>query len=148
MIITDEKTLVELGQKSELVREDELNDLIKKLEQGLSWSANNGRPGVGLAAPQIGIAKKAFIIRIPGYEYFNLNVANAEIKEKYDVFFMEGEGCLSYPDVSARTKRYQEIVLVNNLASPNKVILTGLPAVIAQHEMEHLEGVTFFNTIK
>lgn len=148
MIITDEKELVELGRKSELASFEEINDIVKKLEQGLNWSANNGRPGVGLAAPQIGIAKKVFIIRIPGYKSFDLNVANAEIKEKYDVFFMDGEGCLSYPDVTARTKRYQEILLINNLASPNKVILTGLPAVIAQHEMEHLEGVTFFNNVK
>ncbi len=148
MIVTCEETLIDLGKKSENVTSDELPDLIKKLEQGLAWSAENGRPGVGLAAPQIGIAKKVFIIRIPNFSNFDLNIANAEIKEKYDVFFMEGEGCLSYPDVTARTKRYQEVVIVNNLASPKKLILTGLPAVIAQHEMEHLEGVTFLHNTK
>lgn len=146
MIITSEKRLIELGKNSTAVLADEANDLILKLEEALAWSANNGKPGVGLAAPQIGIPKKIFIIRIPGYKNFNLNIINAEIKEKYDVFFFDNEGCLSFPDITCRTKRYKEIVMVNNLTFPNNFILTGLPSVIAQHEMEHLQGVTFLNS--
>lgn len=148
MIITDEKTLVELGKSSTNVQSEELSDLVTKLEQALNWSANNGKPGIGLAAPQIGISKKIFIIRIPGHPKFDLNIVNAEIKEKYDVFFFDNEGCLSFPDTQLRTKRYKEIMVVNNLTFPNSFILTGLPAVIAQHEMEHLNGETFFNSTR
>jgi peptide deformylase len=121
MIYTDEKIL---RTPCDLVLDHEVNDLISKLEEELDISAKRGYPGIGLACPQIGIFKKAAIIRLENY---SINLVNCIISEKYDEFIFDNEGCLSFPDRFERTKRYREIVVENNLIYP--------------HKLDHLDGV-------
>ena len=109
------------------------------LENELLRSAQSGRPGVGLACPQIGIYKKMAIIRM-GSE-LEINLVNATIKKGYDQFLHRDEGCLSFPDRTEDVLRFQEVYIVENLAGPENMILTGLPAICAQHELDHLNGV-------
>jgi peptide deformylase len=135
MIITDESLL---RVKCELVLPSEVDDLRAKLEEGLAWAARNNRAGVGLACPQIGIAKEMAIIRV---EDIKIDLVNAKIVEKYHPFEFDGEGCLSFPGRYEKTLRYKEIVVEGNLVRPHRFIATGFVAVIIQHENNHLNSI-------
>jgi peptide deformylase len=149
MILTDEEQVRNLGLNSEPVLPSEIDDLRNLLESALKLTEKNGFPGIGLACPQIGIAKKMAIIRIKvGSNYFYADLVNPNIIEKYDLSIFDGEGCLSFPGMSGRTKRYQEIKVENFLGSPKKFIATGLPAVCIQHEIDHLNGVVLPDILK
>ena len=140
MIITDEKLLrVECVD----VLPEEVSALRDKLEAELELSFTLGRPGIGLACPQIGIAKNMAIVRIStgtGTEY-NVDLVNCIISNGYDRADFNGEGCLSFPDMSVKTLRYKEIHVVKNLVEPHQFIATGLFAVCIQHELDHLKGI-------
>lgn len=136
MIITSEK---DLRVHCEDVLSDEVSDLISKLEFELEASGKCGMPGIGLAAPQIGIAKKAAIIRVS--DKFSVNLINAKIENGYDKCLFDGEGCLSFPGVFENTMRYQEIHVVDNLVEPHSFIAKGLFAVAIQHELDHLNNI-------
>ncbi|MAE86140.1 MAG: hypothetical protein CMB80_25610 [Flammeovirgaceae bacterium] len=140
MIITDEK-LLRVGCVD--VLPEEVSDLREKLEAELKRSAELGRPGIGLSCPQIGIAKNMAIVRIStgtGVSH-NVDLVNCRIAEAYDEADFLGEGCLSFPDMLANTRRYKEIKVVDNLVEPREFIATGLFGVCIQHELDHLKGV-------
>jgi peptide deformylase len=112
------------------------------LENELKRSAENNRPGIGLSAPQIGILKKVAIVEQDNkYLYF----ANCDIINKKHQQIFINEGCLSFPDKSENTLRYNHIEVVNNIFNPEPVILKGLTAVICQHEVDHWNGSVFFD---
>ncbi len=140
MIITDQSLL---RVKCSDVLLEEVGVLCEALERELKHSEEIGAPGIGLAAPQIGIAKNMAIVRIPGPQnkMYSVNLVNCRIAAKYDQAFFDGEGCLSFPGLQVRTLRYQEIYVVNNLVQPYSFIATGLPAVCIQHELDHLSGI-------
>lgn len=137
MIITNNQEALRV--KCEPVTPDEVDGLIAILEKELANSAANGRPGIGLAAPQIGIAKNIAIVRIG--DRHSVNLVNCRIEKSFDEFLFEGEGCLSFPDLREDTKRFNEIHVVDNLVYPHSFIATGLFAVCCQHELDHLNGV-------
>lgn len=136
MIITDEALL---RVKCIDALPEEIGSIIDQLERELENSAQCGRPGVGLSAPQIGINKNVAIIRI-GKEY-KFNLVNCKIVAGWDQAFFEDEGCLSFPDKYVRTKRYQEIYVVDNVVEPLNFIVTGICSVVVQHELNHCEGI-------
>jgi peptide deformylase len=134
VIITDEKIL---RQPCEDVKPEEVSELIALLEQELAASP---RQGIGLAAIQIGIPKKAAIIRIN--EILRADLINCRIKNAYDLRLFQGEGCLSVPDKTVDTMRYNEIHVVDNeLGFPSAFICQGLLSVAIQHELDHCAGV-------
>lgn len=135
MIIIDEIELKKPCQDASIF---EAADIIKKLEVEL---ANSKIPGIGLSANQIGIQKRVLIIRA-GKQH--LNLANPEIIEKYDLSEFDNEGCLSFPEEYITTKRYAE-VLIKDLFHPEGIVLTGLMAVVAQHEISHTNGETMYD---
>jgi peptide deformylase len=121
------------------VLEPEVAELIQTLEMELAYSARMGRPGIGLAAPQIAVHKKVAIARLGGD--LNLNLVNAEISKGYDERMFRDEGCLSFPGVIENTMRFQEVYVINNLVPPHNFVATGLLAVVIAHELDHLNGV-------
>lgn len=135
MIITDEKRLRE---KCEDALPKEYGEIIALLENELKHSASLGRPGIGLAAIQCGINKNVAIIRIS--DQYSVNLVNCKIKEEYDPFIFEGEGCLSFPGRFETTKRYGEIYITNNAIEPYSFIVGGLMGVVVQHELDHLDA--------
>lgn len=135
MIITDESLL---RVECEPVLSSEVDYLRSKLENALEWSERNGHPGVGLACPQIGIAKEMAIVRVDGIK---LDLVNAKITNKYYQFEFDGEGCLSFPGRYERTLRYKEVVVEGNLVQPYRFIATGFVAVVIQHEINHWQGI-------
>lgn len=118
---------------------EEAKSIIKKLDEELLHSAALGRPGIGLAAIQIGIPKNVAIIRIN--KLFTADLVSCRISKAYDPQTFTDEGCLSIPGGSYDTKRYSEIVVEGNLLSPHSFVATGLFAVAIQHELDHCNGI-------
>lgn len=146
MIITDEKLLRVICDD---VLSQEIPQIREALEYELRESYKLGRPGIGLAAPQIGIAKKFAIVRLVLSDgtKINIDLANCTTDKMYDEFTFEKESCLSFPDCFVDTKRYNEIIILNNMVKPISFIATGLLAVVIQHELEHLNGVLLIDKI-
>lgn len=134
-IITDEAALrIECVD----VLPEEIEPLKKRLEEELALSSDLGRPGIGLAAPQIGIGKRIAIVRVPDN---SIDLVNCNIEQGYDRFMFEGEGCLSFPNRFETTLRYREVYVKDNDGTPAQFIARGLTAVAVQHELDHLRGV-------
>jgi len=97
--------------------------------------------GIGLAAPQCGIMKRLFIM---GNDQKLFVCINPEIikgqGEDRDL-----EGCLSFPDLWMRVKRYKSVEVkyqdINGQIIESN--LTGLVSRVFQHELDHLDGVCF-----
>jgi len=92
--------------------------------------------GVGLAAPQIGINKKACYIHS---ETLNMFLFNPVVVDAYD-FNQIKEGCLSVPRRQISVERFKYL-FVKASNYPDGIILSGMNAIIAQHEIDHLNGV-------
>lgn len=109
----------------------------------------NASPGVGLAAPQIGIAKRAFVVDVrpkPGaglLVLFNPEIVSA-IEPKTG-----REGCLSIPDFTAKVRRPQNIVVRGTNPQGESVVIhsEGFEAVCIQHEIDHLDGILFLDRV-
>ncbi len=104
------------------------------------FMADNG--GVGLAAPQLGIKKRIFIMG-----NFTKLVAciNPRIVSLSDERVNDLEGCLSFPDLFMKVKRPASAVAQYNTVSGELVEreLTGFECRVFLHEYDHLIGVTF-----
>lgn len=135
MIITDEELL---RRPCTDALPEEVGELVELLERELEHSAKLGRPGIGLAAPQVGITKNVAIVRIN--KEYRIDLVNCKIANGYDLARFTDEGCLSFPGRSEDTMRYQEVHIIDNLVQPYGAILEGLIAVVAQHELDHLSG--------
>jgi peptide deformylase len=137
MIITNNEEALRI--KCEDVTLEEVGPLIELLERELEHSAKLGRPGIGLAAPQIGIAKNIAIVRLDNV--YKLDLINCKIEKQYDQAVFKEEGCLSFPGRIEDTLRYQEIYVVSNLVKPYSFEAAGLMVVVCQHELDHLNGI-------
>jgi peptide deformylase len=141
MIITNnEEALRVFCQK---VAPAEVNNLISTLENELNYANRLGKGGIGLAAPQIGIAKNIAIIRLGNG--VDLNLVNAKLEKGFDPALFTEEGCLSFPGRVEDTTRFQEVYITNNLVEPHSFIATGLLSVVCQHELDHLNSVLFMD---
>jgi len=108
-------------------------------------------PGIGLAAPQVGVAKRVLVVDVAGEDQQRnpLKMANPEILWRSEALATYSEGCLSLPEHYADVSRSAEIK-VRYLDYQNEVRelhATGLLATCIQHEMDHLEGVLFVDHI-
>ena len=135
MILTDETAL---RTKCIDVLPEEVDDIRSKLEHELKLSGEMGRPGIGLAAPQIGIYKKMAIIRL---QDLSIDLVNATISKGFDLQHFKNEGCLSFPDRTETTNRYNEIHVVGNMVEPSQFVATDLLAVVIQHETDHYNSI-------
>ena len=140
MIIKNNEELLRV--KCEDVILEEIDTLIDTLENELKNANKFGIEGIGLAAPQIGLSKNIAIIRLKD---FNINLINCKIDQKYDPAIFRQEGCLSFPGRVEDTTRFQEIHVINNLVYPYNFVVTGLLAVVCQHEIDHLNSILFMD---
>lgn len=112
-------------------------------EQLLTTMVNND--GVGLAAPQIGIAKRVFVMKFMEQGY-RIAVCNPEIKFSGKAITSK-EGCLSLPQVFGDVKRAEHAEM--SYRDPGgkycQLFLSQMDARIAAHEEDHLNGIMFFN---
>ena len=108
-------------------------------------------PGVGLAAPQIGVLKRIIVVdpTHDGEERRPLKMANPEIVWTSEETKPPEEGCLSLPDEFEFVTRPDRIRVkyIDENNTPQELETDGLLAVAIQHELDHLEGVLFVDHI-
>ncbi|MEZ5647786.1 MAG: peptide deformylase [Alphaproteobacteria bacterium] len=108
-------------------------------------------PGIGLAAPQIGISQRVIVIDLAETEHQRqpLRMVNPEIiavSEESQVF---EEGCLSLPDQYAEVERPAKIRVryLDYAGASQELEAEGLLATCILHEIDHLDGVLFVDRI-
>jgi peptide deformylase len=113
--------------------------------------------GVGIAAPQMAIDKRIFIVcskkneRYPDAPDMPATVMiNPEITSHGSDVKKGWEGCLSVPAIRGLVPRYNEINITYQDRENNKhtAIYTGFLARIFQHELDHLNGLTFVDRVE
>ena len=111
-------------------------------------------PGVGLAAPQIGLSERLIVV-----EYYERPedeekedapkkvwaIINPEIVKASEEKLMGVEGCLSIPGLVGEVERHAAIQVkgINRHGKPTKIKAEGWLARIFQHEIDHLNGILF-----
>ena len=98
-------------------------------------------PGVGLAAPQVGVGLRVAVIKTDT----NLHVLVNPEMVKHEGEQVGLEGCLSIPGYVGEVKRYMEVVArgLNRHGKPVKIKGDSLLARAIQHEIDHLDGILF-----
>ncbi len=111
-------------------------------------------PGIGLAAIQVGVAKRVLVIDLQEKDEETGAVVrephvfiNPEILEESEELIVYNEGCLSVPDQYADVVRPGVIKAkwLDEKGDEHVETLEGLMAICLQHEMDHLEGVLFID---
>jgi peptide deformylase len=115
-----------------------------------------GAHGVGLAAPQIGLALRLFVIDAtsfaedePSLNDFKKVFINAEIIEETGEKWSFNEGCLSIPDIREDVERKQNVTLAyfDENWVKHEETFSGLAARVIQHEYDHIDGKLFVDKL-
>ena len=98
-------------------------------------------PGLGLAAPQIGVQKQIFVYDVDGVPVTLLNPRIVESRGEW----VYDEGCLSIPGLYVEMLRPKEVLLEAVDLGGNTIQIEAdeLLARLFQHELDHLDGITF-----
>ncbi|CAO4837110.1 MAG: Peptide deformylase 1 [Holosporales bacterium] len=111
--------------------------------------------GCGLAAPQVNVLKRMIVIQYRAetsveeddeneidIPYITYKMVNPTIIEKSPLKHADKEGCLSVPGEQVCVERHESIVVrfLNEHGIEQTLSLKGLPAIIVQHEIDHLDG--------
>jgi peptide deformylase len=136
-----------LSTVCEQIADNEFGSKLDEFGQDLIATMKT-KNGIGLAAPQVGITKRMFVMETPDNKGFPpLVICNPTL-------ILTGrsqpgrEGCLSLPDVFEQVYRAEGCVLQykNALGVSTEIVLpTPLNARVAQHETDHLDGIMFFD---
>ena len=112
------------------------------------------RPGIGLAAPQINVSKRIIAVHVTddkgklySYALFNPKIVSHSVEKSY---LPNGEGCLSVErPVPGYVPRYARVtVTATTVDGENiKLRLKGIAAIVFQHEIDHLNGIMFYDHI-
>ncbi|MGZ6347572.1 MAG: peptide deformylase [Anaerolineales bacterium] len=108
-------------------------------------------PGVGLAAPQVGIPNRVIVVEYPEDDEQEdapkklYIVVNPEIKEMSAETELGIEGCLSIPGLNGEVERALAVTVKGQTrhGQPFKIKAKGWLARIFQHEVDHINGVVF-----
>ncbi|MBP5157152.1 MAG: peptide deformylase [Treponema sp.] len=134
-----------LRQKCEPVQPEEINDELRATINEMFQTMTSAN-GVGLAAPQVGIAKRFFVMRSD--DDVNRVFINPEIIKTSSDLSDYDEGCLSIPGVSETIQRPSTISVTALNERGRHFTLndaTGLLARIIQHENDHLNGILYID---
>lgn len=107
--------------------------------------------GLGLAANQVGDRRRVFVMGLPTEnedEYDVLEVLNPVIESRRGESKVE-EGCLSFPEVFQAVVRAQEVTVSFDDRNGQRQSRTfgGISAICFQHELDHLDGITFIERL-
>jgi peptide deformylase len=130
-----------LRQKAKRVRT--IDGTIKKLIANMRETMH-AAPGVGLAAPQVGIPLRVIVIGIPEEE--DLALVNPQIVRKTGERVVN-EGCLSIPGYIGEIKRAESVTAKGRDPSGKELRIKaqGLLAQALEHEIDHLNGVLYID---
>lgn len=147
---------------TQIAKEVEIfDDYLKVLCKNMIYTMYHA-PGIGLAAPQIGLSKRIFVVDVDYsrdetfedsdvFEYSDFNPM-VFINPKF--LIEEGEtkyqeGCLSLPGIFEDVKRFENIKIEYQDTDGNKHTMdaSGLLSICIQHENDHLEGIVFIDRL-
>lgn len=112
-------------------------------------------PGIGLAAPQVGVLRRLIWVHVPenyhedGEPELSIALVNPEIVKAHGRV-LAYEGCLSIPGWTAEVPR-AEVVTVKGIGLDNRPVrikARGWGARALQHEIDHLDGILFFDRVE
>lgn len=137
-----------LKRKSEPL--ERVDDEVRKLVDDM-FETMYAAPGVGLAAPQVGVPKRLVVMDIAERDEPRKQIvlANPEILSASNSLIGYEEGCLSVPDYYATVER-PDACKLRYLDYENEIRemeAEGFLATCIQHELDHLEGVLFIDRI-
>ena len=121
------------------------------------WDTMYAAKGVGLAAPQIGLPIRLFLVdteQVFDEEEQDKGICkifiNAEILEDAGDFWAYEEGCLSIPEIRAKVDRPEKILIRYQDENFNTFTeeYDGVNARVIQHEYDHIEGILFTDLLK
>lgn len=122
--------------------------LVKDMKGALKTYSVDGFVAVAIAAPQIGVGKRLFLVEdqskdrdaLPCLVAVNPKIVKVSKKTR-----VVGEGCLSVPDKYGEVRRHQNVTLraLDENGVPFERGAGGLLAQIFQHEVDHLDGILF-----
>jgi peptide deformylase len=137
--------IITLGDPRLRIKGEPVDSFGKHLHELLDDLAETMRnaPGVGLAAPQIGVALQACVIEVEGqlHELVNPRIVRTKGQER------DLEGCLSIPGYVAYVTRKDRVWVVaqNRHGRPIRLAGQGLLARAVQHELDHLDGKLYID---
>jgi peptide deformylase len=127
---------------------DAVDDDIKALAKDMLDTMYDA-PGIGLAAPQIGVMKRIVVMDLAkeGDKPEPLVLINPEITKFSDVVQTTEEGCLSIPELYYDVERPDAVTVKYTDLDGNEVVkdADGKLAVCIQHELDHLDGVLYID---
>jgi peptide deformylase len=126
------------------------------------WETMYHADGVGVAAPQIGLAIRLFVIDTTQIKKddkekdfkdhigFKRTFINAQKIEEFGEPFVYEEGCLSIPNIRGDVQRPDTFHLkwVDENFVEHEEVFTGINARVVQHEYDHIEGILFTKRLK
>jgi len=130
----------------------DLSDELRMLADDMLETMYNA-PGVGLAAPQLGISKRLIVldcIKEEGVAPRPMIMFNPEVIRASDEMNVYEEGCLSIPEQYADVERPAEVGVrwVDRDGNVQEADFDGLWATCVQHEIDHLDGKLFIDYLK
>ncbi|MDO9491687.1 peptide deformylase [Acetobacterium sp.] len=132
-----------LRKKSRVI--EEIDEKIKILNDDMVETMNNA-DGVGLAAPQVGILKRLFVIDVGdgAMTFINPTIISTEGEEE------DEEACLSLPEQSGLVKRPQSLVVeaTDLEGTVFQLFCSDLLARAVCHELDHLDGILFIDRVE
>lgn len=123
---------------------DEHRELIRNM-----FETMYAEEGVGLAAPQVGVSERIIVVDPQNDEVPAFALVNPEIIELSKEKEKGEEGCLSIPGLRDIVERSYRCVVrgLTPEGEPVQLELSALPARIIQHEVDHLDGILFFDRV-
>jgi peptide deformylase len=143
-IVTDGHPV--LRRVAKRVAPNELDDpLFQQLVDDM-FETMYAAPGVGLAAPQVNVSKRVFVMDVNDEEHLPAVFINPKI-ESGDEEIELREGCLSVPGMVGEIVRFKRVVVSGLDRDGQKIRLSGegLFAQCVQHEIDHLNGALYID---
>jgi peptide deformylase len=105
--------------------------------------------GIGLAGPQVGVAKRIIVVDLNDEKQPRFALVNPRIVESSGESEKSEEGCLSIPGVSALVERSLTVTVegMDEVGNPVRIEGDGLLARCLQHEIDHLNGILFIDRL-
>jgi peptide deformylase len=127
---------------------ERVDDELRKLMDDMLATMYDA-PGIGLAAPQIGISRR-LIVMDPAKDdapKTSIFMVNPEILYRSDDLRVHEEGCLSIPDITAEIERpaATRVSFLDREGKRQEMELEGIWSTLVQHEIDHLNGVLFID---
>lgn len=137
-----------LRKKSLAVSKSEIaSEEIKILVADMMRTVEETQDAIGLAAPQVGIGKRIFVVKLPEYEGVFINPQLIDPGKTKTRNSIEDEGCLSVPATYGPVVRERAVKIkaIDAQGKEFKLRAKGLLARVIQHELDHLNGKLFID---